>query len=323
MISYKTGDILKEETEAIINTVNCVGVMGRGIALQFKNVYPDNFKEYKKACKRGEVVPGKMFIHKHSSLINPKYIINFPTKRHWKGKSNIKDIKEGLIVLRNEIQMLGIKSVAIPPLGCGLGGLSWCEVKGLINEILGGLEDVSLVIFEPNDGTKHIINNSKEVPRMTSGRAALIELMYFMQEAGEGLKLKFAKAPYGPYAENLRHVLNVLEGRFIEGYNGEDSPYCPIILLPGASCDAKEFLHKKNEVWQRFKRVSDLIDGFETSFGLELLATVHWLVAREGADEHNIIEAVYGWNDKKRKFTERQIILAYETLHTKGWLAFS
>ena len=124
MITYKQGNILFEQTDAIINTVNCVGIMGRGIALQFKKSYPDNFKAYKQACDKGEVQPGKMFIYSLGSLFSPKYIINFPTKRHWKGKSNIKDIQAGLLALKNDIQTLEIKSIAIPPLGCGLGGLN-------------------------------------------------------------------------------------------------------------------------------------------------------------------------------------------------------
>ena len=119
MFEYKTGNILQEQTDAIINTVNCVGIMGRGIALQFKQMYPENFKAYKQACDKGEVEPGKMFIYNSGLLFNPKYIINFPTKRHWKGKSRVQDIKSGLVALKEDIINYKIKSIAIPPLGCG------------------------------------------------------------------------------------------------------------------------------------------------------------------------------------------------------------
>lgn len=342
MINYKKGNILLEDVEAIINTVNCVGIMGRGIALQFKKSYPENFQEYEKACKREEVKPGKMFIHTRSKLFNPRYIINFPTKRHWKGKSSITDIENGLIALKEDIKTLGIKSIAIPPLGCGLGGLNWNEVKKLINEKLGDIDGVEIIVFEPNTEKHEVVNQSKEVPNLTAGRAALIELisryldglldpfvslleihklMYFMQEAGEPLKLRFAKATYGPYAENLRHVLNVIEGFFIKGYDGEDNPEKHISLVPGASEDAQTFLKNDEKVWNNFEKVSDLVEGFETSFGLELLATVHWVAQKENIqDVQNVINAVYSWNNKKQKFTEKQIKLAFETLQNKGWL---
>jgi O-acetyl-ADP-ribose deacetylase (regulator of RNase III) len=150
MISYKTGDLLKEDVEALVNTVNCVGIMGRGLALQFKNVFPENFKAYVTACKREEVQSGKMFIFETNKLTNPKYIINFPTKRHWREKSRIEDIQSGLKALVNEIRDRNIKSIAIPPLGSGLGGLNWSEVRVLIEEVLHGFNNLEVIIFEPS-----------------------------------------------------------------------------------------------------------------------------------------------------------------------------
>ncbi|MDJ0797792.1 MAG: macro domain-containing protein [Calothrix sp. MO_167.B12] len=149
MIEFKQGNLLEEKTEAIVNTVNCVGVMGKGIALQFKRAYPENFRQYAKACKAGVVEPGRMFIVATGSLFNPRYIINFPTKRHWKGKSKIEDIQSGLIALIAEVKQLGITSIAIPPLGCGNGGLNWKEVKPLIESAFAQLPDVQVIIFEP------------------------------------------------------------------------------------------------------------------------------------------------------------------------------
>lgn len=343
MIDYKKGNLFDEQTEAIINTVNCVGIMGRGIALQFKKTYPENFKEYQKACKAGEVVPGKMFIYTNSLLINPKYIINFPTKRHWKGKSSIDDIKDGLIALKEDIINYNIKSIAIPPLGCGLGGLNWTEVKSLIDNILSDINDVEIIVYEPNNENHSVKINSKLTPKMTSGRAALIELMnkylqalldpfvslleihklmYFMQEAGEPLNLKYVKAPYGPYAENLRHVLDVIEGFYINGYDGEDNPKKEINLLPKAAEDAKAFLNKNSNVMDKFQKVLKLVDGFESSFGLELLATVHWVVQKENVkEEKDVIKAVYSWNAHKRQFSEKQIITALNRLYSNGWIS--
>src|SRR5689334_18183630 len=132
MIDYHTGDILKDDSEALVNTVNCVGVMGRGIALQFKNAFPENFAEYAAACKRGNVKPGKMLVHQTGKLTGPRYIINFPTKRHWRGKSRIQDIENGLTDLIAVLREKRVRSVAIPPLGSGLGGLDWADVRPLI-----------------------------------------------------------------------------------------------------------------------------------------------------------------------------------------------
>src|ERR1035438_6237373 len=129
MIEFRSGDILKDESDALVNTVNCVGVMGRGIALQFKDAYPDNFKVYEAACKRGEVQPGRMLVFETGKLTPPRFIINFPTKRHWRGRSRIEDIENGLGALVKEIRARGIRSIAIPPLGSGLGGLDWNSVR--------------------------------------------------------------------------------------------------------------------------------------------------------------------------------------------------
>ena len=121
-IELRTGDIFKADADAIVNTVNCVGIMGRGIALQFKNAYPSNFKAYKAACDAEQVQPGRMFVFE-TGKFTPRFIINFPTKRHWKGKSRIEDIEAGLVALTDEIKSRGIKSIAIPPLGAGLGSV--------------------------------------------------------------------------------------------------------------------------------------------------------------------------------------------------------
>jgi O-acetyl-ADP-ribose deacetylase (regulator of RNase III) len=151
MMEFVRGDILREDAEAVVNPVNCVGVMGKGVALQFKQAFPANFKEYAAACRRGEVEPGKMVVHETGHAPNPHFIINFPTKRHWRDQSRIEDIEAGLRSLRHEIEARGIRSVALPAIGCGLGGLRWAEVRPLIEQTLGGLNDVKVVVFEPAD----------------------------------------------------------------------------------------------------------------------------------------------------------------------------
>ena len=344
MIEYTSGDILTCEADALVNTVNCVGVMGRGIALQFKNVYPANFKAYEAACKREAVQPGRMFVFETQQLTKPRFIVNFPTKRHWRGKSRIEDIDAGLADLVEVIRGKGIRSIAIPPLGSGLGGLDWNDVRPRIERALAGLPDVQVLVFEPkgapaNDKMAHV----REVPKMTAGRAALVELMqrylgglldpfvsllevhklmYFMQEAGEPLQLKYVKHHYGPYAENLRHVLKAVEGHLIAGYaDGGDAPDKPLNLVPGAVDEAKNFLDQHEISRTRFDRVSRLVEGFESPFGMELLATVHWVMSREGAAEHGTVERqVYGWNARKRQFTPRQLAIAEDRLRSQGWL---
>jgi O-acetyl-ADP-ribose deacetylase (regulator of RNase III) len=342
MIEFTTGDILGANAEALVNTVNCVGIMGRGIALQFKNAFPANFKAYQAACAREDVRPGKMFVFETGTLGNPKFIINFPTKRHWKGKSRMEDIESGLKALAGEIRERGIRSIAIPPLGSGLGGLNWSDVRPRIDAALRGINDLDVIIFEPNSDP--VTMKSRDVPSMTAGRAALVvlmhrylgglmdpfvtllevhKLMYFMQEAGEPLRLAYAKAPYGPYAENLRHVLHAVEGHLVSGYSdGGDAPDKPLELVPGAIEDAEAFLNDRRDTVSRFDRVGKLVEGFETPFGLELLATVHWVATRENATSaEDATPKVYAWNDRKRRFSRRQIGIAFETLRMNGWLA--
>ncbi|MBI2413220.1 MAG: macro domain-containing protein [Deltaproteobacteria bacterium] len=342
MLQYKNGDIMKEDAEALVNTVNCVGVMGRGIALQFKNAFPENFEAYAVACKNNEVQPGRMFVHKTGRLTNPSYIINFPTKRHWRGKSRIEDVETGLKALVEVIHRYGIRSIAIPPLGSGLGGLDWAEVKPRIEAALRPLTDVCVIVYEPKGAPEKMVHN-REVPKMTAGRAALVELMhrylgglldpfvtllevhklmYFMQEAGEPLRLKFQKALYGPYAENLRHVLLTIEGHLVSGYaDGGDAPDKQLKLVPGAVQDATDFLQHHAETRAHFDKVTELVEGFESPFGMELLSTVHWIMRNESVHSvEEVVSRTYAWNERKRQFTPRQIALAAKVLMQKGWI---
>lgn len=340
-IELRIGDIFKADADAIVNTVNCVGIMGRGIALQFKNAYPANFKAYKAACDAEQVQPGQMFVFE-TGKFTPRFIINFPTKRHWKGKSRIVDIEAGLISLADEITSRGIKSVAIPPLGAGLGGLDWDDVLPRIKSALQDIPDVDVIIFEPKGAPDNI--RASSVPDMTTGRASLVtlmhrylqglmdpfvtlievqKLMYFMQEAGQPLRLNYAKHHYGPYAKNLAHVLHRIEGYFVAGYqDGGDQPDKELTIVPGAIEEAEKALAHEPHTHENFNRVADLVDGFETPYGLELLATVHWVATREGATTHEAaVQRVRNWNERKKAFTPRQVAIAFNTLQSKGWFA--
>ena len=345
MIQFKSGNILDAEVEALVNTVNCVGIMGRGIALQFKQAFPKNFKAYEAACQRKAVEPGRMFVFDTGELTLPRYIINFPTKRHWRGKSRMEDIDSGLIALVEEIRARGIRSIAVPPLGSGLGGLEWSEVRPRIEAALRDLPGVNVLVYEPGGVPADTRpNRSSGVPKLTAGRAALVSLMsrylgglldptvsllevhkmmYFLQQAGEPLKLRYVRAPYGPYAENLRHVLRDVEGHLVSGYaDGGDAPDKQLSIVPGAADEAEKFLGHHEKTQARLERVARLVDGFETAFGLELLSSVHWVMVEcHARDELAIEREMYAWNSRKRQFSPGQIALAAERLRREGWVA--
>ena len=345
MIAISSGSILKADAEALVNTVNCIGHMGKGIALQFKQAYPDNFIVYQKACNAKEVRPGKMFIFETGSMLNPKYIINFPTKRHWRGKSRIEDIKSGLIALVDDVKRLKIKSIAVPPLGCGLGGLDWNVVRPMIEKAFESLPEVNVILFAPlgaPDAKTMPVRTEK--PNMTPARAMFLKLMqqyaelayrltlleiqklaYFLQEAGEPLRLRYEAGHYGPYAPNLNKVLERIEGHFIRGYGDSQKPDVKIDILPGAIQAADEFLADKEESKKRLQRVAELIEGFETPYGMELLASAHWVSTREDAkakiDADVAVSDILSWNPRKRElFKPAHIKIAWSRLKEKGWI---
>lgn len=344
MIELRQGDILKAKADALVNTVNCVGVMGRGIALQFSKAFPEVFKAYETACKRGEVQLGKVVSYDLNRFEQPHYVINVPTKQHWRGKSRMEYVETGLAALVEEVRRLGINSVAVPPLGCGLGGLDWSDVRPRIERAFAALPDVRVLLFEPKGApSARSMAKGGRPPEMTEGRALLLglmrrylaaimdpsvtlleihKLMYFMQESGQNLRLNFTKGPYGPYAENLRHVLRHIEGHFIVGYgDADDKPDKPIVPKEAALAAAEEFLKNRPTVHQRFDQVAHLIAGYETPYGMELLSTLHWVAAQEGAaDFAQAVEKTYAWNPRKRMLRKSHLRVAWDTLDREGWI---
>ena len=343
MIKLTPGNMLKADVEALVNTVNCVGVMGKGIALQFKQAFRDNFQAYANACRKGEVKPGLVFIFPTDRMINPKYIINFPTKRHWKEKSKLEYIEQGLNALIKEVRRLGIKAIAIPPLGCGYGGLKWPVVRNLIETAFNQLPDVQVLLFEPR-GTPEAESMpiDPKKPSLTRARALLIKLLeqyaipgyrlslleiqklsYFLQVAGEPLRLKYVKQKYGPYAENLHFVLQRLEGHYIRGY-GDRSAKTSIRLLSNACEEADTFLAEDTEAFQRLDRVGRLIEGFETPYGMELLSSVYWVAAAEdepAKTAEQAVEQIFTWNVHKSKtFKASHVHKAWQRLKEQDWL---
>src|SRR6056297_1268556 len=175
-IEYKRGDMFEEPTEAIVNTVNCVGVMGKGVALEFKRRWPRNFHAYKKLCDEKRLKPGMVFVFDNHDILEQgkhRYLINFPTKLHWRSRSKIEYVRDGLEDFVQQVRDLGITSVALPPLGCGNGGLDWSEVRPLIEERLAELPEVKFVVFEPEPG--ELTPEQVAVPEdLTPGRATMM-----------------------------------------------------------------------------------------------------------------------------------------------------
>jgi O-acetyl-ADP-ribose deacetylase (regulator of RNase III) len=347
MIERVEGNILEADVQALVNTVNTVGVMGKGIALQFKKAFPKMFEAYEQACERGEVKIGKMLVHDRGSFFNPRFIVNFPTKQHWKGTSKLADIKTGLRDLRTQIERFGITSIAVPPLGCGHGGLNWGDVQPLIIDAFNNLPDVRVLIYEPVGAPtpdKIVIRTKR--PAMTFSRANVLrvlsrynvlgyqptlleahKLLYFLQVAGERLRLRFTKETYGPYADNLRHVLHRFEGHFTLGFgDGRNSPDTPLRLLPQALQEAEEYIasHSDEGTVKRLERVTEVIEGFESPYGMELLASVHWVATHQdenATDLDSTIRAIQVWNDRKRRLMRPEHVrIAWQRLYAKGWL---
>ncbi|MDA3961067.1 MAG: macro domain-containing protein [Planctomycetota bacterium] len=355
MIRLTAGNLLDYATdcEAIINTVNTVGVMGKGIALQFKKAYPKNYDAYRAACKRGEVKPGQMFVFETGFAFNPRFIINFPTKGHWKSRSKLEDVQTGLEDLIRVIAARGITSIAVPPLGCGLGGLDWRVVRPMIEAAFAQVPEVETHVFEPKGAPDPTtMPNRTKRPNMTPTIAKVLglirsyfqaeldyscsllevhKLAYFLDQAGDtALKLSYHKDRYGPYSDPLKQVLNRMDGHFIQGLgDGRTNPDAPITLLDEAVDAARDTLRGDPGNTQRMRRVQNLIDSFQTPFGMELLATVHWVAIHEGASTADeVIARVHAWEHgsdwpvrKQHLFKDQHIRIAWDRLVDQEWIA--
>ncbi|WP_437921524.1 type II toxin-antitoxin system antitoxin DNA ADP-ribosyl glycohydrolase DarG [Sphingobacterium sp. LRF_L2] len=339
MIKFLKGDLLQSDAEALVNTVNTVGVMGKGIALQFKNKYPHNYKVYKEACKKGELKVGEVLVVKDGDILCEKYIINFPTKEHWRSPSELSYIQEGLKALEKSIKEYNITSIALPPLGCGNGGLDWNVVKPMIIDALGDIE-IDIYIYEPNLEIKNILQSEKKTKnaKLTPGKAMLLYLMfhyesvgdisslfsanklaYFLQESGENLKLNFQAHHYGPYAVQLNHVLYSINGIYLKGLEqNEAKAFEPLFLNYEKYQEVEVYVHSQLEQQQRdrLKSVLALIKGFESTYALELLASVDFSSKQEGVKTvEDIKNHIKKWNQRKSNlFKAEHIELAYTHL---------
>jgi O-acetyl-ADP-ribose deacetylase (regulator of RNase III) len=342
MIHFEKGNLLKADVEALVNTVNTVGVMGKGIALQFKETFPDNFKAYQAAVKRGEVRVGAMFGVPLHRMDGVKYIINFPTKEHWRSPSRLSYIKSGLQDLRKMIIEKNIQSIALPPLGCGNGGLDWEEVKPMIQAALGDL-DIKVIVYEPDATIATILQkeNQKTTAKLTNARAMLLYLLYqyralgeeacefaaeklayFLQRFGEPqLRLDFAKHIYGPYSGKVRHVLYALNGVYIRGFEQKNiRPFDEFELVGDKRAEIEA--HLKDNLSETEKKrlslVSELIEGYQSPYAVELLASVDFiLAAHPKASPEEVRQSIAGWSNRKSKmFQTWQIETAIKHLKT-------
>lgn len=352
MIQFIQGNLLEAHTEALVNTVNTVGVMGKGIALMFKERFGENFRLYAAACKAGQVQTGKMFVTEVRELDGPRWIVNFPTKQHWRAPSQLAWVVEGLQDLRRFLIEQQVKSIAIPPLGAGNGGLEWSEVRKQIEAILGDLPDVEIVVFEP---TKQYQNVAKRtgVEKLTPARALIAELVrrywvlgmecslleiqklaWFLERAIERftpqdnpLDLQFVAHKYGPYAQRLNHLLNSLDGSYLHSDKRiSDADPLDVIWFDDERKElVQAYLQTEAKNYaQALEYTTGLIDGFESPFGMELLATVDWLLNMEHVQPtvQAVREGLQRWpagaaDRKARLFDDRSIGIALERLTSK------
>lgn len=351
MITFVTGNLLEAQVEALVNTVNTVGVMGKGIALMFKESYPDNTKAYEAACKAGSIHVGQMMTTRREDLVGPKWIINFPTKRHWRQPSKLEWIVEGLVDLKHVITDLGIQSIALPPLGSGNGGLDWLSVRERIVEALSELDDVNILVFEPTGKYQNVMKR-EGVDKLTPARALVAELIrqywilgfectileiqklcYLLEasiarlDVDNPLDLRFDANRYGPYAPRLAHLLNALDGSYLHcDKRIADAGLLDVVWFDDSKRDkvVSYLTTPESKLYRKsLEETVTLIDGFESPLGMELLATIHWLVTRTGvaANRMAISSALRNWPGgdgsgarKARLFDERLIDLALSRL---------
>lgn len=322
MIKYVTGNMFDSDAEALVNTVNTVGVMGKGIAFQFKKRFSKNYREYRNLCTKGGFEIGKLLVvEDYNITTGKKIIINFPTKKHWRNSSEYVFIEKGLDELVRIINEKKLKSIALPPLGSGNGGLHWFKVKELINDKLASIENCDITVYEPNTDVKEFLK--KERVRLTPARAMLLymllelvkegefvsefageKLCYFLQKFGahKYFKLNFDQSFYGPYSGKVRHILYRLNGSYLAGYADKDrKPFEPLNLFVDYSTEVEEYLKKNTELNQIVLKTSNFLTGFYSSFALELLSTVQYIAdTKKIKDKDSIKKELENWSDRKR-----------------------
>jgi len=292
MIKYIVGNLFESKADALVNTVNTVGIMGKGIALQFKKLFPSNYKIYKELCDKKEFKIGKLLIVEDQNIVTGEKII----------------------------EERNIKSIAIPPLGSGNGGLQWYKVKLILENKLSNI-DCDISIYEPNSRVKDVLN--KERVKLTPARAMLLfmlfelvkhgefvsefaseKLCYFLQRFGgeKHFNLNYSPNFYGPYSGKVKHVLNYLNGSYLMGYGGKDKkPFEELNLLIDAEIEVKKYIEDNIELKQITERTSSFLNGFYSYYGLELLSTVDYIAQTNNTSDKKIIKKhLSNWSARKK-----------------------
>ncbi len=336
MLTYTTGDLLKSSAEALVNTVNCEGYMGKGIAYQFKLQFPKNNEDYVRACKSGALAIGKLHYYKEKD----KTIINFPTKNKWREKSHMEYIEKGLDQLVVLIQNLGLSSIAIPPLGSGNGGLIWAEVKLLIEKKLLDLSDnIDVFIYEPS--RSYSCQPTVE-PKLNTSGLVLMEIKhnlvrfnkfrlqktaYFVDVFSSKKYFNFKKHKFGPYDHSIDIISkNIREFQLYYGTRSTD--------------EAKEILYNKiisesvenklSELIIPIEKACSYVNTIKNDHELECLSSICFLIEQNTPmSTEQILIGFKQWSeDKAARFNDNEILLGIEKLYSaeiieKNLLGFS
>lgn len=325
--------------------------MGKGIALMFRERFPLNFDAYERACKVGEVQTGKMFVTESKDLFGPKWIINFPTKTHWRVKTKLEWIEKGLVDLERVIREKKIRSIAIPPLGCGNGGLDWGEVRPIIVSALEKLDDLEAIVYEPTAKYQNVAKRTG-VENLTPARALVAEMVrrycllgidcsilevqklaWFIERGVErlqlnnSLKFSFSANKYGPYSHNLTKLLDSLDGSYLHCHKrlADADPYDLIWFNETKRDRVNTYLNsgEGKQFAAALEWASSAIDGFESPLGMELLATIDWMMERDGIDPtfDSVMSGLKSWpggseagRRKARIFNKRLVGVALQQL---------
>lgn len=335
MIQFTKGNLLESDAQALVNTVNTEGVMGKGIALQFKEMFPENFRLYRDACKKHLVSVGQMFVTNESTLAGTKIIVNFPTKTTWKKPSEYSYIEEGLKSLRNEIIIRNITSIAIPPLGSHNGGLDWLVVKRMI---INHLQDLNCQIFlyEPSDAIIEKLKNERV--KLTPARAMMLDVLcdmvsygefasvfaaekvvYFLQRKGaqDIFNIEYARGFYGPYSKGkIAHVLYYLNGSYVRGMGGmQTKPFEEIWMLNDTYQVVEDYLNtEENKKYKDIcEQTKQFLRGFYSTYSLELLSTIDFILQNDGRlsnwKDMEISNVISDVNEDISKWSQRKEFL--------------
>lgn len=327
MIRYEIGDMFRSNADCLINTVNCEGYMGKGIAYQFKMKFPENNKDYISACKTGKLHIGSLHFYKEEG----KTIINFPTKDKWRENSKISYIEVGLKELVRLLPELSVSVIAIPPLGCGNGGLIWQEVKPLIEKIINPIqEEYDFLIFEPS---RNYVQKAKKTPKLSLSSLVLMRITmqlkkfnmirlqktaYFMDIFLKEKYFKFEKYKFGPYSYSIELVSkNIREFQYYFDLQNINETYEMVYQkLCSEKIDAK-----LGKMLPAINQASDFVNNILNDRDLEGVATALFLIesSNEGLNEEDVVQQFQKWsNDKAKRFSGKDIISYVYLLEEKG-----